>query len=229
MMRRAFKDAMPVMLGYFPIAITFGILAKTAGLSMINGVLMSALVYGGASQFMAISMIGAGISGVSIIFATFLMNFRHFIMGASIRAKLKTVDKKYFPIIGFFLTDETFSVASTKEDIDDSTYLITLEILCHLSWVSGTLAGYLTGMFFPPILIKAMGIALYGLFVALLIPTCKKDKLALYIALSAGGLNTLLIKMELLNSSISFALSVILVSLIAALVKERKGAEIYES
>lgn len=161
------------MAGYFPIAMAFGILAKTAGVSLIDGVMMSTFVYAGASQFMAVSMIAAGISPMSIILATFLMNFRHFIMSASIRAKLNTVPSKYFPLIGFFLTDESFSVASMKEDIDDFNYLISLEVSCYISWALGTLFGYLTGMFFPAILITAMGVALYALFVALLIPAVK--------------------------------------------------------
>jgi len=225
MIKRGFKDAVPVMMGYFPIAMAFGILSKTAGVTLTDGVLMSFIVYAGASQFMAVSMIAAGISPMSIILATFLMNFRHFIMSASIRAKLNRVNRKWYPIIGFFMTDETFSVASLKDDIDDSSYLITLEIGCYLSWGIGTLAGYLTGMFFPKLLIEAMGIALYALFVALLIPACKKSREALVLAIIAGLVNTMLVMSGFIDKSACFAISVIFVSLIAAIRDTKKNKE----
>lgn len=225
MIKRGIKDAIPVMLGYFPIAMAFGILAKTAGIVLIDGVLMSVMVYAGASQFMAVSMIAGGISPMSIVVATFLMNFRHFIMSASIRAKVESVNSRWYPIIGFFLTDETFSVASMKEEIDDASYLIPLEISCYSAWATGTLAGYLTGMFFPKVLIDAMGIALYALFVALLIPACKKSRKALSIAIVAGAANTLLARSGLMGSSGSFAITVILVSLLAALPKPDEEEE----
>lgn len=74
-------------MGFFPIAITFGILAKTAGVAQVGGVLMSIMVYAGVNQFMVVSMIAAGIGPGSIILATVLINFRHFIMSASIRGE----------------------------------------------------------------------------------------------------------------------------------------------
>jgi len=228
MIKKGFKDATPVMAGYFPIAMAFGILAKTAGVSIVEGVMMSTFVYAGASQFMAVSMIAAGISPISILLATFLMNFRHFIMSASIRAKLNTVPSKYFPLIGFFLTDESFSVASMKEDIDDFNYLISLEVSCYISWGLGTLFGYLTGMFFPAILITAMGVALYALFVALLIPACKKSSEAILYASLAGIINTFLSQIPWISSSGSFAITVISVSMFAAYLNQMKGEAQYE-
>lgn len=75
---------------------------------------MSLFVYAGASQFMAANMIASGISSSSIILATLFMNFRHFIMSASIKPRLNMSSKKLYPIIGFFLTDETYSVLIMK-------------------------------------------------------------------------------------------------------------------
>ncbi len=223
--KQALKDASPVMLGYFPISMAFGILSKGAGLSMIEGVMMSAVVYAGASQFMAVSMIAAGISPMSIVLATFLMNFRHFIMSASIRARLKKTSKAYFPIIGFFLTDESFSVASIQEEIDHPAYLIPLEVACYSSWVSGTAAGFLAGAFFPPVLVQAMGIALYALFVALLIPSWKKSKEAIVLSMSAASVNMVLVKVLGWSGSASFAVTVIVVSLLGAWVTTRSEKE----
>jgi len=215
--RNGFKLARSVMLGYFPIAITFGILAKNASVSTLDGVAMSIFVFAGASQFMAISMIGAKIGSVPIILATFFMNFRHFIMSASIRQKVTKINKKYYPFIGFFLTDETFSVLITKDSLESKNYLLSFQISCYLSWVLGTLVGYLVGTFFPPILITSLGMALYALFIALLIPACKKSTQALILALSAGLLNTLLQKISFIHQNSSFMISVLSISLLASI------------
>jgi len=221
MKRIGFKDALPVMAGYFPIAMAYGILAKSVGISMTDGVMFSAILYAGAAQFMTASMIGAGIGAASIITAVFFMNFRHFIMSASVRARLEKTPKRYFPIIGFFLTDESYSVVSLKKDIDDPGYLISLELSAYASWVAGTAAGYLFGMFIPTIITDSMGIALYALFVALLIPAGKQSKIALVVALAAGLFNTALIRLVNLDQSGSFILTVLIIASISTLIKRR--------
>ncbi len=221
MKRIGFKDALPVMAGYFPIAMAYGILAKSVGITMTDGIMFSAILYAGASQFMAASMIGAGLGAASIIAAVFFMNFRHFIMSASVRARLEKTPKRYFPIIGFFLTDESYSVVSLKKDIDDPGYLISLELSAYASWVAGTAAGYLFGMFIPAIITDSMGIALYALFVALLIPAGKQTKTALAVALAAGLFNTALIQFANLGQSGSFILTVLTVASVSTLIKRR--------
>lgn len=221
MKKIGFQDALPVMAGYFPIAMAYGILAKSVGITMTDGVMFSAILYAGAAQFMAASMISAGLGAASIIAAVFFMNFRHFIMSASVRARLEQTPKRYFPIIGFFLTDESYSVVSLKKEIDNPGYLITLELSAYASWVAGTAAGYLFGMFIPAIITNSMGIALYALFVALLIPAGKQSKVALIVALAAGLFNTILIKFANLDQSGSFILTVLTVASVSTLIKRR--------
>ncbi len=219
MYAKGMKDALPVMAGYFPIAMAFGILANGAGVNALDGVLISAIVYAGASQFMAVSMLAAGLGPLSIVVAVLFMNFRHFIMSASVRAKLTKTRKIFFPIVGFFLTDESYSIISLKDDIDDPRYLITLEIAAYSSWVLGTAAGYMFGEFIPAIISESMGIALYALLLSLLIPAYKKEKQALVLALCAGGVNTVLIRGFHLEAGSSFMISVVSISLAATLLK----------
>jgi len=226
MFKRGIKEALPVMAGFFPIAMTFGILAESAGVSIIDGVMMSVFVYAGASQFMAVGMLGTGIGMASIILAVFFMNFRHFIMSASLRSRLTQTKKRYFPIIGFFLTDETYSVISMNEDVDDLVYLNTFQISCYSSWVAGTAAGYIFGMFIPSLITESMGIALYALLVALLMPACKKTESALGVALLSGALNTILVKFTSLDSGGCFIISVLTASFIAVLLQKNKQPEV---
>ena len=221
MKKTGFKDALPVMAGYFPIAMAYGILAKSVGISISDGMMFSIFLYAGAAQFMTASMIGAGISTFGIILAVFFMNFRHFIMSASLRARLTKTHRRYYPIIGFFLTDESYSVVSLKKDIDNPSYLITLELSAYAAWVFGTAAGYLFGTLIPAIITDSMGIALYALFVALLIPAGKQTKSALVVASLAGGLNTLLIRFTSLEQSGSFILTVLSVATVGTLLKRK--------
>ena len=223
MVKRGIKDALPVMAGYFPIAMTFGILADSAGVSAIDGILISLMLYAGASQFMAVSMLASGMGFVGIILAVFFMNFRHFIMSASVRSKLRRTSKKYYPVIGFYLTDETYSVISMKDDVDHPGYLIALELSCHASWVAGTAAGYVFGMFIPSIVTQSMGIALYALLLALLIPSCKKNFTAPLVALTSGGVNSLLVKLTSLDQGASFIISVLCAAFIASLWSSNRG------
>ncbi|BES64270.1 AzlC family ABC transporter permease [Gottschalkiaceae bacterium SANA] len=233
MKKTGFKDALPIMAGYFPIAMAYGILAKSVGITMTDGIMFSIFLYAGAAQFMVASMIGAGISALSIILAVFFMNFRHFIMSASVRARLTKTNRKYYSIIGFFLTDESYSVVSLKKEIDDPGYLISLELSAYAAWVGGTAAGYLFGMFIPAIITDSMGIALYALFVALLIPAGKQAKSALLVALIAGGLNSLFIRFTNLEQSGSFILTVLSVAAMGTLFKRnfplKKEGKSYES
>jgi 4-azaleucine resistance transporter AzlC len=199
MIKKGFKDAIPIMIGYFPIAITFGILADSVAIEVIDGVMMSAFVFAGASQFMAVSMVSAGIGINSIITATLFVNFRHFIMSSAIKSKMSSINKKYFPMIGFLLTDETFSVISLKDNIKSEKYLLTFQLCAYFSWVIGTLVGYLAGMFFPAILVNSLGIALYALFISLIVPSFKKSKKIIILTIASGFVNTVFQKVLLLN------------------------------
>src|SRR5699024_6281116 len=95
MFQRGLQAGFPIILGYIPVAITFGVLAAQGGLSLIQLTMMSALVYAGASQFMGVNMIVAGSAAVEIIVATLVLNFRHFIMSLSFMNDVKeTVSMK---------------------------------------------------------------------------------------------------------------------------------------
>src|SRR5690625_5976591 len=83
MIKQGIVDSIPIALGYIPVALTFGILAKQAGMSILELTMMSAFVYAGASQFLGAYMIISSASAVEIIVATFVLNFRHFIMSLS--------------------------------------------------------------------------------------------------------------------------------------------------
>lgn len=107
MMKQGIKAGFPIVIGYLPVAITFGVLAKQTGLSLFELTSMSIFVYAGASQFMAVNMIGLGVSATEIILATFILNFRHFVMSFSFMNQLRMIPLRVKVPLTLGLTDET--------------------------------------------------------------------------------------------------------------------------
>ncbi|MFW6138390.1 MAG: AzlC family ABC transporter permease [Spirochaetota bacterium] len=217
-------------MGYFPIALTFGLLAAR-DIPLVHSVAFSVLVFAGASQFLALNLIHLQVPLLQTVTAAFLLNLRHFIMSSSLASRLKadreecSNDKNssprsssgnLIPIISFGITDETFCVASMKKERLTQRFLLGLELISYTSWVSGTCLGYIMGSILPSPLQKAMGVALYALFAALLVPTIKKSLSMLAAAGCAAGINTLV--QGVLSSGWALVLSIISASLVGALV-----------
>ncbi|MGM0942189.1 MAG: AzlC family ABC transporter permease [Bacillota bacterium] len=179
MIQKGLACGFPIMVGYLPIAITYGVLAKQSGMSVSELTLMSVMVFAGASQFMGANMIAVGTGTIEIIIATFVLNFRHFVMSLSFMNRLRGIDLKWKLPLSMGLTDETFAVASlhTKEaKMEKGAWFYTVIILAaYLSWVIGSFIGGMLGEIIPDKLSQSMGIALYAMFIGLLIPSVKKE------------------------------------------------------
>jgi 4-azaleucine resistance transporter AzlC len=168
--RRGMKAAFPIVLGYLPVGVAFGLLARNAGLTPSEVGLMSLLVYAGASQFLAIEMIFKGMTWLPIVLATFFINLRHFLMSSNLSLYFKNTR---IPLLGFLsaqLTDESFAVAISNlpKVKNNPPYLFGLQITSHLAWVIGSIGGALFG---PFIKISEYGLpfALPSLFICLLV------------------------------------------------------------
>jgi 4-azaleucine resistance transporter AzlC len=168
--RDGVKSAFPIVLGYLPVGMAFGLLARNAGLTPSEVGLMSLLVYAGASQFLAVEMIFKGMTWFPIVLATLFINLRHFLMSSNLSLYFKNTR---LPLLGFLsaqLTDESFAVAiSNLPKVKNSPpYLFGLQMTSHLAWVIGSIGGALFG---PLIKISEYGLpfALPSLFICLLV------------------------------------------------------------
>ncbi|WP_246125604.1 AzlC family ABC transporter permease [Alkalicoccus halolimnae] len=187
-LRRGLTAGLSIAFGYMPVAITFGLLAGSTGLTVFEAVLMSMLVFAGAAQYMALSMIAIGAGALEIVLATFIVNFRHLLMSASINERAEPTSKKFRSLFGFFLTDEVFAVSSVKQPPVSGSYILGVGLSAYSSWVGFTAAGYFTGALLPAVLQESMGIALYALFIALLVPSVKEEgRPVIILALMGGG------------------------------------------
>lgn len=140
--------AWPVVMGYVPIGLAMGVLAANIGLSPFQTGAMSALVYAGASQFVAVALLEAGVPGLSIVATTFLLNLRHLLMSAALSPFLQGVRAGVLAILGFFITDESFAVGHgefSRSGRGDAVRFAGLALTAYLSWVLATVAGAWVG------------------------------------------------------------------------------------
>ncbi|MCK5200451.1 MAG: AzlC family ABC transporter permease [Spirochaetales bacterium] len=208
------KDAFPIMIGYFSVSMAFGLIVKNADLLLSDGILFSTVVFAGASQFMALNMLTTGSGWISIIAATFLLNFRHFIMSASLGSRLQRPRRWQIPIIAFGVTDETFSVDMAREGSLPPVYIMSVHFFAWASWGAGTVSGYVLGSFIPDALGSSLGMGLYVLFMSLLVPEIKKGRKALWVALTAAALNTIFGYVPYIGSNWSLVCAVVASALI---------------
>lgn len=209
---------LPLVIGYFPVAVAFGILAKTTGISLMESFLFSFFVFAGASQFMALNLLAVGAGVGQIILTTLLVNFRHFLMSASLTTRITKDMKKWVLLIAFGVTDEVFSVVSFKEEELTTKFILGLQLTSYPSWVIGSVVGYLVGEILPPLIRNSMGIALYAMFAALLVPETKRSRKILVMALSSGLLNSVLNYFKLLPQGWNLILSIVLISALGAVI-----------
>lgn len=199
--KRGLKAGVPIAVGYLPIAIAFGVLAKTLGIPSIVAMLMSLIVFAGASQFVGIKLMSLGALPIEIVLATFILNLRHFLMASFIAQNLeKGTSKKLMPHLAFGITDETFAVASIEEKGEISPqFMLGLNLMAFSSWNIGTLAGLLMSSWIPEYIINGMGIALYSMFIGLVVPSMRTANPTLIVAIAAMAVNSVFYFVPVLN------------------------------
>lgn len=212
------KTGTPIAFGYIPSAIACGILANSAGLLPMEGIFMSFIVFAGASQFVALNLIMNGAAIPEIALATAILNARHIMFSSSIARRLlpgTSAAKKAW--IGFEITDESFSVAAAqKVELFAPEFLMGLNIVGHCSWVCGTLLGFLGASVLPVSVQKSMGIAIYALFIGLLLPMVRCNRPGLVVAAAAMALSAFF-KWTPLFSGLNSGLMIMLATSLSAL------------
>ena len=185
------RSALPIVLGFIPVGIAFGVLAIKSGLTGYEAVAMSLIVYAGASQFIAVDMLAAGAASLPIILTTFLVNLRHFLMSSTVSSHFKQKSLFETAVIAAELTDESFSVAMSDpvKIIGRPSFLFGLQVTSQLAWVSGTALGAVFGSLINS---SSYGIpfALPALFICLLVLQLKNRRHVL-VMLAAGVLSVI--------------------------------------
>jgi len=220
--KKGVQAGISIGIGYFPIAITFGLLAKTTGLTVGETVLMSLLVFAGASQYISLSLLTLGTGIFEIVLTTFIVNIRHFLMSASLNEKCeedRTVTKAAY---AFGITDETFSVAALKEGNVSTGFMFGVISVSYSSWVINSGLGHIVGGSLPQTLQESMSVALYAMFVGLLVPSMKKSTKVVFLAALAASFNTIFTITKVLSTGWAIVLATILSAVIVELITTTK-------
>ena len=188
--KKGVKAALPVVFGYFPIGLAFGVLAVQSGMSIMEIFLMSLLVYAGSAQFIGAGMLAAQASIGAIVLTTFLVNSRHLLMTASLAPYMKNIRPKLLSILGFWVTDETFaiSISAVAKQQQGKGYFFGLFITAHIAWLSSTVLGAMMGNFIPEPQAFGLDFALPAMFIALLILQVRHKK-AIAVGIVAAALS----------------------------------------
>ena len=185
--RKGVLQGIPIALGYLSVSFGFGILAVRAGLSIPAAVAISVTNVTSAGQAAGVGVIAAGGSYLEMALTQLTINFRYALMGFSLSQKLD--EKFHLPqrmTTAFGITDEIFAVASSQPGMICPAYLYGLIAIAFLGWVLGTLLGAAAGQILPKFIIDAMGIVLYGMFLAIIVPVARKKKSVLTVVILAA-------------------------------------------
>jgi len=185
-MKDAFSAAIPICLGYLPLGFACGILAQKADLSLFEIAGMSTIVFAGSSQFIAVSMIAANSSIEAIIMATFIVNFRHFLMSSVLVKFLENKEKIFLFSYSHGVTDESFAINYHKftEGTWDAQKAIIVNIIAFTSWNFGNIIGGLSGAVFP-ISNEIASYTLTAMFIGLLVLNLK-NKIFIIVGIVSG-------------------------------------------
>lgn len=217
------KKSIPIALGYFPVSFTFGLMAVNGGIPVWIVILISMTNLTSAGQFAGTNLIIAGAGYVEITVTTFVINIRYMLMALSLSQKItQGISNAKRWIMSFGITDETFTVAAMQKKDITFSFMLGLEILPYLGWALGTASGAIVCTLLPETLQNSMGIALYAMFIALVIPAAKKSKAALLVAACAILISSL-IKWIPIFSFISGGWRIIIATVIACTL----GAKIF--
>ena len=212
---KGIRDGIPICLGYLSVSFGFGILAVGLGLSILSAVGISLTNLTSAGQVAGVGIIAAGGSLLEMALTQLVINIRYSLMGISLSQKLDgSFNTMHRMIASFGITDEIFAVAVSQKSVSPF-YMYGLTAISALGWVSGTFLGAAAGNILPPSLSGAMGIVLYGMFLAIIIPPAKKEKGVLVAVLIAAFSSTIF---EFVLKSVSGGFAIIICSVISAAV-----------
>lgn len=219
-MRTAFTKGLahglPIALGYLSVSFGFGILAVGLNIPVLGTVLISLTNLTSAGQAAGVEIIAAAGTLVEMALTQLVINIRYALMGFSLSQRLDgsfTTPKRL--LLSFGITDEVYAVAISQPGALSAPYMAGLILLPVIGWTSGTLLGAVAGQLLPASIASAMGIVLYGMFIAIIIPPARKDKKVLAVVVMAAALSVVF---KYLLTFVSGGFAVILSALIAAVV-----------
>lgn len=214
--KKGVKEGIPICLGYFAVSFTFGIMAKSAGLSAFQVVFMSLTNLTSAGQFASLGLIGACATYIEMAVTQLIINLRYCLMSFSLSQKLEPeTSLAQRLLVAFGITDEIFGLSVCTSGKLNPFYNYGLMSIAVPGWTLGTFSGIVLGGLLPERIISALSIALYSMFIAIIIPPAKRNKLLAVIILISMLISYLFTKISVL-SLISPGFKIIILTVLIA-------------
>ena len=210
---------LPIGLGYLSVSFGFGITAVNAGLSVLEAVGISLTNLTSAGQVAGVAIIAAAGTLIEMIITQLVINIRYSLMAISLSQKVDgSFNTLQRLIVSFGITDEIYAVAIAQPNKINATYMKGLILTPMIGWVSGTLLGAVAGNILPQTITSAMGIMLYGMFIAIVVPPTKKQHSIILALLLAVTVNVILYYcLPVINSGFAVVISALVASVVTAL------------
>ena len=174
--KKGFRDGIPIALGYLAVGFTIGLAAKNVGISAVQGFFMSSGMVASAGEYAAILLIGSSAGLIEIVTTMFIINLRYFLMSCSLSQRLEP-DEPFWKrfVLAHCVTDELFGISMAFKGRYAPKYTWAAAIVAILGWSGGTVLGILVGNILPLRAANAMNVALYGMFIAIVLPPAKNN------------------------------------------------------
>lgn len=224
--KQGIKDGIPIGLGYFAVAFSLGIAAANAGLTPFQGFLSSLLMNASAGESAAFTAIKEGVPYFQAILVTIVANARYLLMSFALSQEIDPKEKTIHRLLmGNYLTDEFFGLAISQVGYANPAYSYGAIVFAAPCWAIGTVLGIVMGNVLPANIVSALSVALYGMFLAIIIPHAKKDKAITILIIISFLASYILSRYSALSSSAITIILTIVISTLGALVfpiKKRK-------
>lgn len=216
--RRGLKDAIPICLGYLAVSFAFGIQASEAGLSIFQASIMSLMNVTSAGQFSSLDLIQNNAAYAEMALLQLVVNIRYMLMSTALSQKLSSkVGTIKRCLIAYGVTDEIFGLSVTRKGRLYPEYSYGMIICSVFGWVLGTFLGATAGQIMPHRLISALGIAIYGMFLAIIIPDSRDSRAVLLVVIGAMAMSTVFTYAPVV-SGLSSGFRIIIVTVVIAAV-----------
>lgn len=212
------RDAIPIALGYFAVAFTLGIAAKNVGIGALQATLMSFTNSTSAGEFAALTAIAGAASYLELALMQFVINLRYMLMSCSLSQKIDPVfSMGHRFVMGFGITDEIFGISIARRGKLNPFYVYGAMSLAIPAWSLGTFFGVVLGNVLPGGVVSALSVALYGMFLAIIIPPARDNKILAGLVLVSMLVSFLLTRLPLVREISSGMRVIILTVLIAGM------------
>jgi predicted branched-subunit amino acid permease len=214
--KEGIRDGIPIGLGYLAVSFSLGITAKNAGLTPFQGFLTSLLENASAGEYICFTLIAADAAYIEVFVMTLIANARYLLMSCALSQRFSPETPWYHRLlVGYDLTDELFGIAIARPNYLEPVYMYGAFLMALPAWSGGTALGIVAGNLLPADVVSALSVALFGMFIAIIIPPAKKDRVILGLII-VSFLLSLLFRILPYVSTISSGTRTIILTLLIA-------------